>query len=77
MSPPTSTLFERSSAMTRDGEPPPSAGRLLGEEGVHHAHDFRCRRMLQVDDVDVVVALLVDALDDAHHAVHVRWRDPR
>ena len=44
---------------------------LLREEGVHHAHDFAGRGVLQVDDVDVVVALLVDALDDAHHAAHV------
>ena len=67
-----STLLERSSAMTRVGEaPPPSAAACCCEEGVDDAHHFAGRRVLQVDDVDFVVALLVDALDDAHDAADV------
>ena len=41
-------------------------------EAVDDADDFRRARVLQRDHVDRFVALLVDALDDAHHPVHVR-----
>ena len=44
---------------------------LLGEERIDHPDHFAGRGMLQVDDVDLVVALLVDAIDDAHHAADV------
>ena len=40
-------------------------------QGVDHAHDVAGRRVLQREDLHVLIPDLVDALDDAHHAVHV------
>jgi hypothetical protein len=48
-----------------------AARRLACRKRIDDAHDFRRARILQRNDVDGVVAALVDAFDDAHHAAHV------
>jgi hypothetical protein len=47
-------------------------GRTAGIQAVDDADDLGGACVLQLHDVDRLVALLVDALDDAHHATHVR-----
>ena len=47
------------------------SGGLLLIQRIHHAHDFRRRRVLQRDDLNVRISHLIDALDDPRDTIHV------
>jgi len=64
-------LLERSSATSLKAACCPFGRRLLLIQGIDDAYHLGRRGVLQWHDLHVRIAHLIDALDDAHDAVHV------